>query len=157
MRIRYYSKKDRFFKMLFVFLAILGIVSLTILFTSLFTESRPFHLPTLIICLISLLMLLLIAILCIDVWKNTYYIIRDNDLYYRMGMLKGSIALEEVHSILPSEYRTSGIRPALAWNGILIRYGTDRKLFLSPKEESLFVAALNEKIKKNTPPPPTHK
>ena len=63
-----------------------------------------------------------------------------------MGFLKGNIPLDQIYDIMPSEYPTSSVRLALAWNGLMIRYRTDRNLSVSPRNEVHFIKVIEEAI-----------
>ena len=77
---------------------------------------------------------------------DTKYIIKQNELLYRSGPIRGSIKIE---SILKVEhwnkwYSTSFLKPALGKDGLVIHYGTFDDIYISPKNKEALIAALCE-------------
>lgn len=77
-------------------------------------------------------------------WYNTYYQIRDGQLIYRSGVFSGAISINQIESVQCSEYPTTGNRPAMGFEGLLIRYQGGRRIFVSPADEDGFMQALQK-------------
>lgn len=77
-------------------------------------------------------------------WMRTEYHIVEQDLWYRIGFWKGSIAIHDIHSIREAGYPSSSlqVRPALDFVGLSIRYGSGYSIFMSPENPEDFVASL---------------
>lgn len=83
-------------------------------------------------------------------WSNTYYEIKKERLFYYTIAFKGSIPIRKINRIEVSEFPTTGVRPALAFKGLLIHHGAGNKLFIAPKNVDALVQALkkiNRKIR----------
>lgn len=83
-------------------------------------------------------------------WTNTYYEIHQQRLHYRSGFLKGSIPINKITRVQIDNYPIAGNRPALAFTGLMIFYGSGNELYVSPIDTERFIQALkaaNKKIK----------
>ena len=84
------------------------------------------------------------------IYFRTYYIITENELKYRTGPFSGVIGIINIVSIENNKSIVSygGIKPALAGNGLLIKYNKYDELYVSPKTNKQFINKLLE-INKN--------
>ncbi len=94
--------------------------------------------------MISLVVLGVLTAVLYYIWFNTYYLIEEDQLKYKVGFFGGSLDIRSINSVTRSEYMLSGNRPAMGLEGLLIRYGGDRKIFISPADEAGFLQALQE-------------
>jgi hypothetical protein len=82
------------------------------------------------------------------IWFGTYYQITQTHLYFRSGPFNGKIALEEIRDIRRVKYLMAGYRPALDFNGLLIKYTMYDEIYISPEEQDEFVSLLLRHIGK---------
>lgn len=73
---------------------------------------------------------------------DTYYIINDRQLFYKCAFIKGSISIDAIYEIERNKTMYSGLKPALARRGLIIKYNKYDDIYLSPKDADRFVAAL---------------
>ena len=92
-------------------------------------------------------MALLITVLFAWIWFDTAYILTDGFLVYRSGPLRGKIPIETISEIHGHVHSWSGIRPALSFEYLKIRYKGSREVFIAPREEQSFI----EDLKKHNP------
>ena len=85
---------------------------------------------------------LLISLLFAWIWFDTVYILRDGFLVYRSGPLRGKIPISTINEIRTHVRSLSGIRPALSFEYLQIRYKGNRKLFIAPLNEQSFIEDL---------------
>lgn len=72
---------------------------------------------------------------------DTKYIIKNNDLFYYSGPVRGKIAIDSIRKI---KYQTgwineSFIKPALGIDGLYIYYNKFDDIYISPKDKEAFV------------------
>ncbi|MEK6481978.1 PH domain-containing protein [Catalinimonas sp. 4WD22] len=92
--------------------------------------------------MIALLILGGLTTILFYTWFFTYYLIEQDQLKYKAGFFSGSLDIHTIESIKRSEYILSGNRPAMSFEGLLIRYGGNRMIFISPENETEFLEAL---------------
>ncbi len=85
---------------------------------------------------------LLITLLFAWIWLDTVYMLRDEFLVYRSGPLRGKIPISTINEIRTHVRSLSGIRPALSFEYLQIRYKGNRKLFIAPRNEQSFIEDL---------------
>ena len=85
---------------------------------------------------------LLISLLFAWIWFDTVYILRDGFLVYRSGPLRGKIPISTINEIRTHVRSLSGIRPALSFEYLQIRYKRNRKLYIAPLNEQSFIEDL---------------
>lgn len=86
-------------------------------------------------------LLLLVSPLTVLLWlrASTFYVIENTSLKYRSGFIKGEI---EISGITQIKYGTMwiGIKPALASNGLVIKYNRSDEIYIAPENNDQFVA-----------------
>jgi len=92
----------------------------------------------------ALLILCLTMLLLTWIWFGTYYVLTPYYLRYYSGPFKGKIPVTSIVWVKHQHNLLSGIRPALAFNGLLIRYNTFDELYVSPAEKASFIYALQQ-------------
>lgn len=100
---------------------------------------------TTLVVMLSLALAFGILGLMIHAYRNTTYTVSKEELVYKMSFWKSKIAIDDIWLIKSSTYPSSGIRPALDWNGLKLVYGKDRVVFLSPASQDAFIALLKQK------------
>ena len=92
--------------------------------------------------LIMFCVALLISLLFAWIWFDTVYMLGDGFLVYRSGPLRGKIPISTINEIHTHVRSFSGIRPALSFEYLQIRYKGNRKLFIAPRNEQSFIEDL---------------
>ena len=75
------------------------------------------------------------------IYFSTLYSIDGTYLYYQSAFLKGKIDIKTIKSIQTNATLWSGIKPAMAKNGIIITYGYD-EVYLAPVNNQQMIDAL---------------
>ncbi len=72
---------------------------------------------------------------------DTKYIIRENDLYYCSGPIRGKIDIQSIRKIKHQKglYNECFLKPSLDYNGLYIYYNKFDDIYLSPKDQDSFV------------------
>lgn len=80
----------------------------------------------------------------IGLWAllDTSYQIEGGKLRYRSGFLRGEIEITTIKEILKGKTRWIGPKPALATNGLIIKYNRFEDVYLAPKNNKEFIADL---------------
>lgn len=85
---------------------------------------------------------ILVTTLLLSLLVNTNYKIQDVFLKYRSGPFFGQIKIEEIRELQLNTTKFVGLKIALASNGITIKYNKWDEIYISPKDEHLFVKEL---------------
>ena len=97
-----------------------------------------------------LLALMLPLILLLWIYFDTFYIIENDKLFYRSGFLRGEIPIATIREIVKGKTMWSGIKPALARNGLIIKYSKFDEIYIAPQDNNQMLTDLlniNSKIK----------
>ena len=130
----YKSSRSKRLNAVFI-LTIILLIAVTI--TALFREINNGFYVAIVINFLTLLLLIHIAL-------KTEYKINDSFMYWKSGPFKGKIDIKTIKKI---EYH-KGIfvpttwKPALSSVGLIITYNAFDDIYISPKEEELFVKQL---------------
>ena len=89
-----------------------------------------------------LLFLLLPVALLLWIWFYTHYTLKDGQLYYVSGPIKGKINVTDIRQVVLNQSIWSGLKPALAFNGIIIRYNRFDEIYISPRNKDGFIQEL---------------
>ncbi|WP_052158386.1 PH domain-containing protein [Lacinutrix jangbogonensis] len=84
---------------------------------------------------------------------GTEYEITQSELKYKSGPFHGKIELEQIREIIKGKTMWSGMKPATAKNGLIIKYGKYDEIYISPITNDTFVRKileLNNDIKNNS-------
>ncbi|MDN3494212.1 PH domain-containing protein [Winogradskyella bathintestinalis] len=84
---------------------------------------------------------------------GTNYELTQTELKYKSGPISGKIEIDKIHEIIKGKTLWSGLKPATARNGLIIKYEKYNEIYISPKTNESFVKKileLNEKIKITT-------
>lgn len=98
--------------------------------------------PTVPNVFLALFILPVGVILPLWVLISTKYTVTQNELKVRSGPFKWVIARKDISSI--TETRNPLSNPALSLDRLLICYGNDKKLMVSPEDKEGFLKALEE-------------
>ncbi len=91
--------------------------------------------------LFLLLIMGLPFILILWIYFDTSYQIANNELIYRSAFLRGKIKILTITEIVKGKTMWSGIRPALATKGLIIKFRKD-KIYIAPKSNDELIADL---------------
>lgn len=83
-----------------------------------------------------------ITILLLSITFNTKYTIQKELLKYRSGPFFGNINIADIKELKLNTTKYIGLKIALATKGITIKYNKWDEIYISPKEEELFVQEL---------------
>jgi hypothetical protein len=81
---------------------------------------------------------------------GTNYELTQTELKYKSGPIRGKIEIDKIHEIIKGKTLWSGLKPATARNGLIIKYEKYNEIYISPKTNDSFVKKileLNDKIK----------
>ena len=84
------------------------------------------------------------------IYFDTYYKIENNELIYRSGFLRGKIEILNIKEILKGKTMWSGIKPALARNGLIIKFNKYDEIYIAPENNDELISdliKLNSEIK----------
>lgn len=133
---KFESRKDILFQLLGLALIVflIGIVLFPIFTNGL--ENYKFIWPN----------LLIIAVVAFLIWTGlgTSYELTDHELKYKSGPLRGTIEIEKIREIIVETTLWSGLKPATARKGLLIKYDKYNEIYISPKTNESFVEKLLE-------------
>ncbi len=90
------------------------------------------------------LILCAIVVLLTWIWFGTYYVLTPYYLSYSSGPFRGKIPISSIVWVQHQHTLLSGSRPALAFNGLLIRYNKYDEIYISPAEKAAFIYALQQ-------------
>lgn len=139
---KFKSRKDLFFQFIVLgtSVAIITLIPLKMILTgAILHTSLWFDIP-----------LLIGAGFLLWIYFSTEYEITPTALYYKSGPIKGSIEIEQINEILKGKTLWSGLKPAMAKNGLIIKYGKYNEIYISPETNDAFIEYLlkfNEDIK----------
>lgn len=97
-----------------------------------------------------LLPLLSPLILIFWIYFDTFYKIENNELIYRSGFLRGKIEILKIKEIIKGKTSLSGIKPALARNGLIIKFNKYDEIYIAPENNDELISdliKLNSEIK----------
>lgn len=97
-----------------------------------------------------LLPLLSPIILIFWIYFDTSYKIENNELIYRSGFLRGKIEIPNIKEILKVKTMWSGVKPALARNGLIIKLNKYDEIYIAPENNDELISdliKLNSEIK----------
>lgn len=100
----------------------------------------------------DILMLLVVGLI---LWLNfgTEYELTQTELKYKSGPIRGKIEIERIKEIIKGKSLWSGLKPATARNGLIIKYDKYEEIYISPETNDTFVnkiLELNKNIKITT-------
>lgn len=88
------------------------------------------------------------------VWMyfGTSYWIKEKTFFYTCSLIKGEIAIDSIKGLEIGVSMYSGIKPALAFRGIIIKYNKFDDIYIAPENNEEFMndlLAINPTIKIN--------
>jgi len=89
-----------------------------------------------------LLPLLSPLILIFWIYFDTFYKIENNKLIYRSGFLRGEIEILSIKEIMKGKTMWSGMKPALARKGLIIKFNKYDEIYIAPENNNEMMADL---------------
>ena len=93
-----------------------------------------------------------IAVIGFIIWtlNSTKYDLTNKHLNYQSGLITGKIQIDSINTIINGKTMWSGLKPATARNGLIIKYNKYDEIYISPKTNETFICEilkLNKNIK----------
>jgi hypothetical protein len=90
--------------------------------------------------------ILLILVVGFLMWLHfgTEYELTQTELKYKSGPISGKIEVRKIREIIKGKSLWSGLKPATARNGLIIKYGKYDEIYISPKTNDTFVNKILE-------------
>ncbi|MCL8009285.1 PH domain-containing protein [Gelidibacter japonicus] len=89
-----------------------------------------------------LLPLLSPLVLIFWIYLDTVYKIEKNQLIYRSGFLRGRIDISKIKEIVVGKTMWSGIKPAMATKGLIIKFNSYDEVYIAPENNDELIAEL---------------
>lgn len=92
---------------------------------------------------VEILMALVIGLI---IWINfgTEYELTQTELKYKSGPFRGKIEISQIKEIIKGKSLYSGLKPATARHGLIIKYDMYEEIYISPKTNDTFVKKILE-------------
>ncbi len=138
MNVQFKSRKDIFFQLMFASALVLFLV---VPFYR-FYFGKSIDSP-----IISIVPVFLGA--CLLGWMNfgTRYELSSKLFVYRSGPIRGKIEINKIREIIVGKTLWTGLKPATARNGLIIKYNRWDEIYISPESNERFV---EEVLKRNS-------
>jgi len=96
--------------------------------------------------IIGIVILYFITAMLIWIQLDTKYRIKEKQLFYCSGPIRGSIEIATIRKVerWNKWYVTSLLKPALGKDGLIIYYNKFDDIYISPKEKEKFIDALRK-------------
>lgn len=81
---------------------------------------------------------------------DTYYRLDNRYFYYRSAFIKGQIEVSKIRELIVGETMWTGLKPAMASKGIIIKYNSADEIYIAPINNTVVVEdllALNPSIR----------
>ena len=66
------------------------------------------------------------------IYFGTHYKLTDAELIYRSGPIRGTIEIDEIREIVKGKTLYSGLKPATAAKGLIVRFRKYDEIYISP-------------------------
>ena len=70
---------------------------------------------------------------------GTEYELTETELKYKSGLLRGKIPIAQINTLTMNKTLWTGKRPSTARKGIIVQYGKNDKIYITPQRSDLFV------------------
>jgi hypothetical protein len=70
---------------------------------------------------------------------DTYYVIDGQKLRYRSAFVRGEVEIGRIREIVKGKTLWIGIKPALARNGLIVKFNTYDEIYISPENHDAMV------------------
>ncbi|OUS21364.1 hypothetical protein A9Q93_01175 [Nonlabens dokdonensis] len=86
----------------------------------------------------------LVVVYLLWVYFDTSYELTETSLKYKSGLIRGSISTKSIQEVIKGKSLWSGIKPATARKGLIIKYKGYQEIYISPETNDSFVKKLLE-------------
>lgn len=131
---KFQSNKDAFFT-----IVVFGSLSI---FSWIAVELLMANLDWISLCLFVLL--LLTTGLLLWIYFDTSYKLNQEEFSYKSGPFRGKIEISRINEVIKGKTMWSGIKPATAQKGLIIKYEKYDEIYISPRTNDLFIEKLLE-------------
>ncbi|WP_436831782.1 PH domain-containing protein [Parapedobacter sp. DT-150] len=134
MRTHFKSRKDPLFGVVILGAALtLLVVSLTGLVNGKFEGA---------VDVFGLMLMVPAMVFMFWLWFDTHYRINDAFVYFRSGPFRGKIPVSSIREVVVGTTMWVGFKPALARNGVIVKYNRYDDIYFSPDNNDTFIDAL---------------
>ena len=138
---KFKSRKDNLFKFF--------VLGLSGLFIAIILIQIPLQREIFEFILTSIIMVMTIGLL-FWLYFGTEYELSETELKYKSGPIRGKVKIEEITEIVKAKTHWSGLKPATARNGLIVKYRKMEEVYISPETNETFInkiLEINDKIK----------
>lgn len=89
-----------------------------------------------------LIILFFPLVLLLWIYFDTFYKIEGGKLKYRSAFLRGEVEISKIYEIVKGKTLWVGIKPALATNGLIIKYNRFSEIYLAPENNDEMISDL---------------
>lgn len=100
--------------------------------------------PETIVMLLTAVVLLLTAILIVSILVGTHYTVDQTTLKIVSGPIRFHVSLDDINSVKATRNPLSS--PALSLDRLMINYGKNRKVMVSPADKRGFLKAIGQEL-----------
>lgn len=100
--------------------------------------------PETIVMLLTAVVLLLMAILIASILVGTHYTVDKKTLKIVSGPIRLRVSLDDINSVKATRNPLSS--PALSLDRLMINYGKNRKVMVSPADKRGFLKAIGQEL-----------
>ena len=90
------------------------------------------------------IVMMAVTVFLLWIFYGTKYELSKNHLKYNCGPINGKIELKKINQIIKEKSLWSGLRPATARNGLIIKYEKYNDIYISPKTNETFIKKILE-------------
>ncbi len=76
------------------------------------------------------------------IFFSTCYLVDDGKLKYRSGFVQGEINISEIRQLIVGDTLWTGLKPALANKGIIVKYNRYDEIYIAPENNEELVQDL---------------
>jgi len=91
---------------------------------------------------ISISIIGIVAFFILWTFTTTNYTITPTHFNYKSGVFRGSIKLQNIHTIIKGQTMWVGLKPATAQNGLIIKYNKYEEIYISPETNETFITEI---------------
>ena len=88
--------------------------------------------------------LIIVLSFVIWTWFDTYYVISNDQLFYKLAFIKGSVNINTIFEVVKNKASFSGVKPALSTKGIIVKYNRWDEIYISPLYIDQFIIELKK-------------
>ena len=129
------SRKDPLFGVVILGTALM---MLFVLFTELNRDDRPEN----EVPIWGLVIFASVVVFMLWLWFDTRYYLDSAFVYFRSGPFRGKIRVSSIREVVMGATMWSGFKPALARNGVVVKYNRYDEIYFSPDDNETFATAL---------------